>query len=52
LSLPPLVEAKAKLRAELLERRAGVTESEGALAAATVADQLSRRFLLPEAGLV
>lgn len=52
MSAPPLVEAKAKLRAELLERRAAVAPHSQAPAAARVADRLIGQFRLPAGGIV
>lgn len=52
MSVSPLVEAKAKLRAEVLERRAAMEPGLRATAAAAVADRLTRHFRLPEGGVV
>ena len=48
----PLVEAKAKLRAELIARRAAVAARFGVDAAARIAERLIREFCLPEGGVV
>lgn len=52
MSVPPLVEAKAKLRGELLERRAALPPRLGADAARQVAERLTRQFRLPEGGTI